>query len=271
MPEPAVAPRSDGVVRSPGRLAPLVTSFLVALLVSASARAPRSHAQDATPDLVSLHETAVYGMAVVRFTGGFGSGWLLAQDEGVRPVLVTNAHVAVRVGATLEAELYGGAGQPVASVPCRVAYVSRTIDFAVAALLGDPPATARPLRLEPGDVRRGERVVLAGNPGPLTFQTTEGVITGATPDETRVDGMCGRSRNCLVVDAASFSGSSGGPAINRNGRVVGMLWGGPTAIVEGPGRRVSGAVANSSFAYLLHSRAIDAELAAIAARARDAR
>ncbi|MBX7195179.1 MAG: serine protease [Sandaracinaceae bacterium] len=252
------------------KVGPALLGLVAAMLASVSSVLVLSptHAQEGA-DLVALHETAVYGMAVVRFRGGLGSGWLLAQDEGVRPVLVTNAHVAIRVGATLEAELYGGAGQAAPSVRCRVAYVSRGIDFAVAALLDDPPPSARPLRLEPGDVRRGERVILAGNPSPLTFQTTEGVVTGVTPDETRTDGMCGRSRNCLVVDAASFSGSSGGPAINRSGRVVGMLWGGPTAVVEGAGRRPTGIVANASFAYLLHVRAIEAELAAIRASARE--
>jgi S1-C subfamily serine protease len=227
-------------------------------LASVSAAPASTTAQES--DLIALHEAAVYGMVVVRVAGGAGSGWLL-ERSGQRPLLVTNAHVAVRVGATLSAELYGGAGRDVSSVPCRVTYVSRTLDLGVAMLLGDPPPTARPLALETGDIRRGARVVLAGNPGPLTFQTTEGVVTGVTSEETRTDGMCGRARNCLVVDAASFSGSSGGPAIGRAGRVVGMLWGGPTSAVEGRGTRSSGVVANSSFAYLLHAQTIADELA----------
>ena len=68
----------------------------------------------------------------------------------------------------------------------------------------------------------------------------------------------------MVVDAASLGGSSGGPAFNRRGELVGMLWGGPVhAATVRVGRgtaRVSTGIENPSFAYLLHTRTIANEL-----------
>jgi S1-C subfamily serine protease len=125
-------------------------------------------------------------------------------------------------------------------------------------------------------VVRGERVVLGGNPGTvisgrpayLPFQTSEGVVTGHIAD--REFDECGAGRNCVVVDAASMKGSSGGLALNLDGEVVGMLWGGPslrgasrTVVVE-PARRIIAhgetELPNPSFAYLIHTQVMAEEL-----------
>ena len=152
---------------------------------------------------------------------------------------------------------YQGADTPPVQALARVLWVSPTVDLAIVLLEADPPTTARALSIEPGDIVRGERVVLAGDPHTLAFQTSEGVVTGALP-EVDLTARCGFARNCVVVDAASWAGSSGGPALNTAGRVVGMLWGGPPGV--------------ASFAYLIHARTLEQELRAFgeARRARAA-
>ncbi len=110
---------------------------------------------------------------------------------------------------------------------------------------------------------RGQRIVLGGNPEALPFQTTEGVVTGEASG--RAFQPCGTGRNCIVIDASSLGGSSGGPAVNADGRIVGMLWGGPTTALHvwtlrgnvqvDRARAVSG-----SLAFLIHARTIAEEL-----------
>lgn len=170
-----------------------------------------------------------------------------------------------------------------------VAHVSARIDLAFLRLDADPPASARPITLHTSTtVVRGERVVLGGNPVdgvggeavPLPFQTTEGVVTGHVSGARFA--QCGVGRNCIVIDAASMAGSSGGPAFNVQGELVGMLWGGPVlagehrtvAVAVDAHGEVSGAavgrgrteVQNPAFTYLIHARTIAEELRAIERR-----
>jgi S1-C subfamily serine protease len=230
-------------------------------LISAAAlvvAAGTGRAQDA--DLTAVHDLAVHAIVRVENDSAFGSnvgtGWLLEQAPGVRPIVVTARHV-VEGARAVEIQFYRGTATTAVIATGRVAYTSRRIDFAVVALDADPPPTSRALTLEPGDLVRGQRVVLGGHPHGLPFQTTEGVVTGVMPEETASGGRCGDGRNCVVVDASSFGGSSGGPALNRAGHVVGMLWAGPGS--------------DSGFAFLIHVRTIQTELASIHEHASSAR
>ena len=242
--------------------------LLVVLLFALIADVQPTRGQEAVVDLRRTHERAVFAMVRidVRTTRGaiVGTGWLLQQSAGVRPVVVTNKHMVEDIarGTAPRLSFYQGSEQPSVEIAGRVAYVSQTIDFAVIALDADPPAAPREpraLAIENDDVVRGERVVLAGNPQGWAFQTTEGVVSGVAPPSPR----CGIARNCIMIDAASMSGSSGGPALNRSGNVVGMLWGGPSLLAA-----FHIDVDNPSFAFLIHARVLREELRNIAARAR---
>jgi S1-C subfamily serine protease len=251
-------------MRSMGLLLKLL--FVLSLMVIADVQPTRG--QDAVVDLRRTHERAVFAMVriEVRTRRGdiVGTGWLLQQSAGVRPVVVTNKHMvdAIAPRTAPRISFYQGSQQPSVEVAGRVAYISRTIDFAVIALEADPPAAPREpraLTIEANDVVRGERVVLAGNPQGWPFQTTEGVVSGVAPANPE----CGVARNCIMIDAASMGGSSGGPALNRDGNVVGMLWGGPSLLAA---FHIS--VDNPAFAFLIHARVLREELNNIAARAR---
>lgn len=210
--------------------------------------------------------------ATVRITTSThrGSGWLLAQTDA-RPLVMTNRHIAdTALRGRIDIELYRGSSASPHRGEATLFYRSDTIDLAIFQLAEDPPATSRALEIERADVARGERVVVAGNPGDLAFQTTEGVVTGALP-EIPLTSSCGTGRNCLVVDAASFGGSSGGPALNTAGRVVGMLWGGPLSELIVGGTRLPAFIQNPAFAYLVHIRTIQEELTAWGERSRASR
>lgn len=213
----------------------------------------------------ALHARVVHNLVQIRTAHGAGSGWLLQQSG--RPVVVTNKHV-VRGVRRAEVLFYRGTENAPSVVRAQVFGRSNNVDLAVLRLDADPPNSARPHRMNTTTtVYRGERIVLGGNPGTadgiqLPFQTTFGVVTGHVSGN-RYE-QCGRGRNCVVVDAASLGGSSGGPAFNLRGELVGMLWGGPAQLgdvmtTRGPVRE-SAIVQNPSFAYLIHTRTLADEL-----------
>jgi S1-C subfamily serine protease len=224
-------------------------------------------------DLRGLHDLAAHATVLIENATAQvqGSGWLLEQTAPQRPVVITNMHVAATEQARLSVSFYQGASATRTTVPARVLFISAAVDLAIVQLDADPPASARALTMEAGEVVRGERIVLGGNPHDLEFQTTEGVVTGALP-ETDLSSRCGFARNCIVVDAASFNGSSGGPALNAQGHVIGMLWGGPAAeVITRGGHHLPAWVGSTAFAYLIHVRTIEAELRAFGERQRAAR
>jgi len=72
---------------------------------------------------------------------------------------------------------------------------------------GAPPLWQRPRTAKP---RVGDRLVLAGSPYGLGGTITTGIVSRVT-------------RRMIQTDAAANPGNSGGPAIDRRGRVVGVL------------------------------------------------
>ncbi|MEM9194440.1 MAG: serine protease [Myxococcota bacterium] len=246
---------------------------LTIAVVAGSVLPSSAQLRDAAPgsaDLRAIHARVVYGMVDVRGEERQGSGWLLAQSG--RPLVITNRHVVLAEDAPcpdrlrglgeFEIRFYAGSSAPPATISARVAYCSRSIDLAILRLQADPPTSARPLRMRVDtDVARGERVVLGGNPGGnLPFQTTEGVVTGRT---TRGNDVCGANRNCVVIDAASLAGCSGGPVFNRAGQLVGMVWGGELGEIRtgsGTLRPNAVGVTGTSLSFLIHTRTIAGEL-----------
>lgn len=244
----------------------LLTATLVVAALFTAVNTGMSHAQSGVAttsphDLRTAHERVVFATVRVQSRSGIGSGWLLMQSG--RPLVVTNRHV-FETARRFEIHFYGGSGAQGAVVQAERMHGSHTIDLGILRLLSDPPATARPLRLRTdAEVVRGERVVLGGNPSAgdgriLPFQTAEGVVTGHVSGDHY--SQCGPGRNCVVVDAASFRGSSGGPVVNFDGRLVGMLWGGPTQGATLGRSQTRLIVQNTSFAYLIHARTIADEL-----------
>jgi S1-C subfamily serine protease len=73
--------------------------------------------------------------------------------------------------------------------------------------IGAKPLWQKPLANKP---RVGETLVLVGSPFGLGGTVTSGVVSRVRPKE-------------IQTDAAANPGNSGGPAVDRKGRVVGVL------------------------------------------------
>lgn len=188
---------------------------MVALGLVCSLVSVRGHAQSSRVDLRAAHDRCIRALVRIdRTDGNVGSGWI--AELGPNKYVVTNAHV-VEGESALWIEFSDGTGRV-----ANVVYVSSRIDLA---LLEVPGGIAAPsLPFVTGGVVRGERVVIGGHPGGLTFITSEGVVAGTVTGTPLSVMACGRSE-CLVLDAEAEPGSSGGPAVDHQGRVIGMLWG----------------------------------------------
>jgi S1-C subfamily serine protease len=101
--------------------------------------------------------------------------------------------------------------------------VDRRNDLASVRISGRP-AGAAPLWQAPRRTRpaAGDPILLVGSPFGLAGTVTTGVVSRVT-------------RRAIQTDAAANPGNSGGPAIDRRGRIVGVL-------VAGGGQNVNFAV-----------------------------
>lgn len=224
----------------------LVTSMLRALLAGgALCWLVSPVAAQPSADLRPIHERLVHAMVEIPTPAGSGTGWLLEQAG--RPVVVTTRATAEAIGDGGAVRFHVGAERAPVEVRASRLYASPRLDVALLRLEASPPSAARPLRIRSAiQTERGLRIVIGGHPGGMAFQTTEGVVTGQVSGP--IFESCSAGRSCLVVDAPSFVGLAGGPALDARGELAGMLWASPS-----PGAR---------FVHLIHVRAIAEELRA---------
>jgi S1-C subfamily serine protease len=200
--------------------APLTTRdvnlAIASALASQTPAPPRSELVDAVigPSLV-LIETDRKGDGADA--SGLGSG-VVVNDAGS---VLTALHVVAN--ATAIRLTFADGSKSTATI----ASSDPTTDIAV--LTPDaPPATLVPATLgNPGAMRIGSEAYVVGNPFGLYGSLSSGVVSGLdrsfqAPGADRV------YKGLIQVDAAINSGNSGGPLLDRNGRVVGIV----TALVN---------------------------------------
>jgi S1-C subfamily serine protease len=156
-------------------------------------------------DLVARAAPAVVGVGDGR---GHGSGLVLAGDGYV----LTNAHVARAAGA-LRVRLADG-GQREATL----AGADEATDLAVLRV-DTPLAPSLPLAAE-APLRVGELVVAIGNPLGFERSVTLGVVSAL--HRALPTGRGAGLEGLIQTDAAVNPGSSGGPLLDTQGRVVGI-------------------------------------------------
>lgn len=152
----------------------------------------------------------------VNTSDGLGAGFAGWTKDG-QLYVVTAAHVVSEVGEQVLLERNTGSWR--AEVVAR----DRGKDLAVLRVDGKPVG-ARPLWQKPraNRPRVGDELLLVGSPFGLGGTVTSGVVSRVRP-------------KLIQTDAAANPGNSGGPAVDRNGRVVGVL-------VAGGGENINFAV-----------------------------
>lgn len=171
-----------------------------------------------------------------------GSGFMVGAD-----LLLTAAHV-VEGAATVQAQL----GTTVA--PARVVAVDVANDSALVKLLRPLPGTAA-LELQDHQVDKGASVGILGYPlRTYELRITQGIISGL--DES-VDYGAVAAEHAYITDAAINGGNSGGPVVDRSGRVIGLVSGSRVSVngSDAAADRVSGV------GYVVPSRFLVSNLA----------
>ena len=190
-------------------MTPLLAGLLLAAAGSVSAQKPTPGAQTTQAGPAAREIAARTAPAVVKIRAlangsevASGSGFVIRADG----VVVTNFHV-VQEATSLEVEL--ATGEVFTTV-----YVLGTDERRDLALLKLP--TARLAALEAGDpsaVEVGDPVYVMGNPMGLDRTFSDGLVSARRV----LDGVA-----YLQISAPISSGSSGGPVLDAQGRVVGV-------------------------------------------------
>ncbi|WP_198955332.1 S1C family serine protease [Kineosporia sp. R_H_3] len=205
------------LLRDPGP-APLSTAD-VARTVAEGLAAAQAEQRAAPPDAAVVYGTILPSLVTV--TTGSGSGEPAGQGDGSLGTgtvvnadgsVLTALHV-VSGGGTITVRFADGT-----RATATVAERDPTKDIAVLAV-DRLPEVVVPAVLG-GGVQVGDAVYPVGNPFGLERTLTAGVVsaTGRT-----VRSQAGTLEDLIQFDAAVNPGSSGGPLVNRDGQVVGVV------------------------------------------------
>ena len=153
-------------------------------------------------DFSGIVEQVVDSVVSIKTNSAQGTGFIIS-NEGY---IVTNAHVLVGAryanAITSEQEIK----------PMILIGYDPVLDLALLKIDGSYDA----IELETIDnVQLGEKVVAIGNPLGLSFSISEGIVSGKNRVANDIPGY-------IQTDAALNPGNSGGPLINKDGKVIGI-------------------------------------------------
>ncbi|MBU0894141.1 MAG: trypsin-like peptidase domain-containing protein [Nanoarchaeota archaeon] len=155
-------------------------------------------------DFSGIIEEVIKGVVTIRTDVGQGTGFLISDDG----YIVTNAHVLVggrQVQAfTSEQKVHDATF---------IGY-DGDLDIALLRIFGEDYDE---LKLgNSNNIQIGEKVIAIGNPLGLQFSVTEGIVSGVhRPGPSQIEAY-------IQTDAALNPGNSGGPLIDKQGRVIGI-------------------------------------------------
>jgi S1-C subfamily serine protease len=155
--------------------------------------------------IAPLASRVLRSVFTVETESGLGSGFV-AWADGDASYLVTANHVVEgQLGSGVTISRKGG------SWSGEIAAVDPKHDLAVIHMSGKP-AGAVPLWQNPHGQRprTGDQLLLVGSPYGLYGTVTTGIVSRVT-------------RKVIQTDAAANPGNSGGPALDKQGHVVGVL------------------------------------------------
>jgi S1-C subfamily serine protease len=223
------------------------------VLVKHHGPAPAPAEKMAATPAQKLADRVKASVALIEGKYGHGSGFL------VRPnVVATNSHVVLSDLIENVKVRFSTDGLPDdKGFKARLLYEDKGRDLVLLVLDEEPGRPALPVASKFETTGRPE-VYVVGNPGQsLNGMTLANVVAGARCDEEVV--LYERRPYYRITFATGFGdirigpGNSGGPAVDRNGEVIGIV----TLAEIGPDRRPAGR------AYCIPSRAVQDALAAV--------
>lgn len=159
-------------------------------------------------DFSGIVEEAIKSVVTIRTDSGQGTGFII-HNEGY---IVTNAHVLADESGRLATGIRALTYEQDIIIAEFIGYDS-TLDIALLSISGNYN------KLELGDsnkVQIGEKVIAIGNPLGLQFSVTGGIVSAVHREG--INGL----EIYIQTDAALNPGNSGGPLINKQGKVIGI-------------------------------------------------
>ena len=161
-------------------------------------------------DPASIVETAEKSVLLVRTSKGTGTGFVVGDG-----LVATNFHV-VKEGREVELQ------QGEKTWPCNAAvFADQSRDLVI---LKVPELGLPAMSICDRQPKKGDTVIVLGNPKGLASTVTQGVISGfrSGEDLNELDRTKQLAGEWIQIDAAVNSGNSGGPVFDQNGSVVGV-------------------------------------------------
>lgn len=181
----------------------MVRCLLLVVLLLVPALATAQDSGPVAPDYPALYQRLNPSIVKVHADGGTGSGFLVSCSG----LIATNHHV-VRNSRYLAVQLADGR-----KVTARPVLLDPRFDVAILRVNRAVVAQLEPLELladgDAASVTAGIEVLAFGSPLSQTFMMTRGIISKVEPD-------------ALLGDFLIQPGNSGGPLVDRHGRVVGI-------------------------------------------------
>jgi len=187
------------------RLSASMAALLFAMPLGGAAEKDATAEQSVADIAAAVKPSLVKVMQVGRQgVDGLGSGFVL-DAEGL---IATNRHV-IGDARRIKVETSDGAVEEVTEVVATDVH----LDLAI---LRIPRKGLKPLLLGDSDtLRQGDRIVAMGNPEGLAYSVVDGVIS---EPRREIDGV-----SMIQVAVPIERGNSGGPLLDRQGRVLGLL------------------------------------------------
>jgi len=159
-------------------------------------------------DFSGIIEDVINSVMTITTNSGIGSGFII-NEEGY---VVTNAHVLAdetgHLASNINVITYGGE-----KIPAEFIGFDGSLDIALLKILENYDA----LELADSDeVKQGERVIAIGGPFGLGFSVTDGIVSAVHREGIN------EIAAYIQTNTELNPGNSGGPLINKEGKVIGM-------------------------------------------------
>jgi len=178
-----------------------------AAAANASLNSELSGLKQAQFDVAGVARQVQPSVVTIGTARGFGSGFVVLSRDGTSSI-VTNFHVVASAVSTGERTVLVGLRN--GSVQGTIVKVSEENDLALITVTTSLPALA----LATGTPGVGDPVLVAGTPRGLEGSVTSGIVSGLRT----FGGM-----PFIQLSAPTSPGNSGGPVVDRAGKVLGVV------------------------------------------------